>query len=186
MPADDLFSSYCDPNEQRDYVENGYSVFENPKAYNQPEDDYNYSNVGGTTILPAVTITAPASSTTSAPVVPLPYIPIQQKLHVRAGAGEKWTDATLSEWPENDFRLFVGDLGNEVTTEMLAKEFQGKYKSFVKAKVVRGVIPKRITYHISIYLILIYMICIVLLFQGWNMKSSGYGFLSFLDAFAII
>ena len=36
--------------------------------------------------------------------------------------------------PANDFRLFVGDLGNEVTTEMLAKEFQ-KYKTFAKAKV---------------------------------------------------
>jgi RNA recognition motif-containing protein len=45
-----------------------------------------------------------------------------------------WKDATLSEWPENDFRIFVGDLGTEVTDELLAKAFN-KYGSFAKAKV---------------------------------------------------
>lgn len=59
----------------------------------------------------------------------------QDKKFIRTGANEVWVDETLSEWPENDFRLFIGDLGNEVTTEMLAKEFQGKYSSFAKAKV---------------------------------------------------
>jgi hypothetical protein len=85
-----------------------------------------------------------------------PFIPIQQnKKYVRTGGGEVWVDPTLNEWPENDFRLFVGDLGNEVTTDALARQFQ-EYKSFAKAKVVRG---------------------------GWNSKSRGYGFVSFLDPF---
>ena len=28
-------------------------------------------------------------------------------------AGRVWTDETLADWPEDDFRIFVGDLGNE-------------------------------------------------------------------------
>lgn len=32
----------------------------------------------------------------------------------RMAGGQKWWDPTLTEWPPNDFRIFVGDLGNEV------------------------------------------------------------------------
>jgi RNA recognition motif-containing protein len=53
----------------------------------------------------------------------------------------------------DDFRLFCGDLGNEVTDEMLKKAFS-KFPSFAMAKVVRN---KR------------------------NQKTRGYGFVSFLD-----
>mmetsp|Transcript_7728 Transcript_7728/g.7927 ORF Transcript_7728/g.7927 Transcript_7728/m.7927 type:complete len:250 (+) Transcript_7728:77-826(+) len=82
-------------------------------------------------------------------------VPKEHKKYVRTGADTVWIDDTLNEWPENDYRLFVGDLGNEVTSDMLAKEFQG-YKSFVKAKIVR---------------------------EGYNLKSKGYGFVSFMDPF---
>src|SRR5690606_12074374 len=34
---------------------------------------------------------------------------------LRKGGGEVWEDPTLEEWPENDFRIFCGDLGNEVS-----------------------------------------------------------------------
>jgi hypothetical protein len=53
---------------------------------------------------------------------------------VRQAAGKRWFDPTLGEWPENDFRVFVGDIGNEVNDDHLAKAFQ-KYSSFAKAKV---------------------------------------------------
>jgi hypothetical protein len=33
---------------------------------------------------------------------------------VRQAAGQRWVDPTLLEWPENDYRIFVGNLGNEV------------------------------------------------------------------------
>jgi hypothetical protein len=79
----------------------------------------------------STTTTTSVSSTASA----LGADKLDSKKHVRVGAGEKWVDETLNEWPENDFRLFVGDLGNDVTTEMLAKEFQC-YTSFAKAKVI--------------------------------------------------
>ena len=52
-----------------------------------------------------------------------------------------------------DFRLFCGDLGNDVTDEVLTRVF-GRYPSFVKAKVVRD---KRTN------------------------KTRGYGFVSFKD-----
>lgn len=53
----------------------------------------------------------------------------------------------------DDFRLFCGDLGNEVSDELLSKAFR-KYPSFQKAKVVRD---KRTN------------------------KTKGYGFVSFKD-----
>lgn len=33
---------------------------------------------------------------------------------LREAAGKRWVDKTLLEWPDNDFRIFVGNLGNEV------------------------------------------------------------------------
>ena len=57
------------------------------------------------------------------------------KKFVRKAADEIWVDDTLKEWPDNDYRIFVGDLAKEVTTEMMAKTFQ-HYKSFAKAKVI--------------------------------------------------
>ncbi|KAG0197059.1 RNA-binding protein 42 [Mortierella sp. NVP41] len=72
---------------------------------------------------------------------------------VRKAAGKTWEDSSLLEFDENDFRLFAGDLGNEVTDELLTKTFS-KYPSFLKAKVVRD---KRTD------------------------KSRGYGFISFAE-----
>ena len=63
-----------------------------------------------------------------------PTAPRTNKTYVRTGGGEIWKDDSLNEWPEGDFRIFVGDLAKEVTTEHLAKHFQ-HYKSFAKAKV---------------------------------------------------
>jgi hypothetical protein len=57
-----------------------------------------------------------------------------KKAVVREAAGQRWVDPTLAEWPENDFRIFVGDLGNEVNDEALSKAFS-RYPSFAKAKV---------------------------------------------------
>ncbi len=70
---------------------------------------------------------------------------------MRKSAGEIWEDPTLEEWPENDFRIFCGDLGNEVTDEILSNAFR-KYSSFQKGRVIRD---KR------------------------TGKSRGYGFISF-------
>ena len=56
--------------------------------------------------------------------------------YMRKAAGEIWEDPTLEEWPENDYRIFCGDLGNEVSDHVLANAFR-KYASFAKAKVVR-------------------------------------------------
>lgn len=49
--------------------------------------------------------------------------------------GDKWDDFLLVEWLEDDYRIFVGDLGNECNDEMFARAF-AKYSSFVKVKVV--------------------------------------------------
>ena len=97
-----------------------YSAFENAAAYGLPESN----SLSAKPPLPPT----PNPSSTSGSIVK------QNKNFVRTAADNVWVDETLKEWPENDFRLFVGDLGNEVTTEMLAKEFQ-TFKSFNKAKV---------------------------------------------------
>ena len=72
---------------------------------------------------------------------------------LRKCAGEVWEDPTLLEWPAGDTRLFCGDLGNEVSDDMLAEPFR-KFRSFVKAKVVR---------------------------DARNNKTKGYGFVSFME-----
>uniref|UniRef100_A0AAV1V1Y2 RRM domain-containing protein n=1 Tax=Peronospora matthiolae TaxID=2874970 RepID=A0AAV1V1Y2_9STRA len=79
----------------------------------------------------------------------------KQKRHLRLAGGKVWEDLTLEEWPDNDFRLFCGDLGNEVSDELLAHSF-AKYASFQRARVVRD----KLTH-----------------------KSRGYGFVSFTDPF---
>ena len=71
----------------------------------------------------------------------------------RKGAGMIWEDESLNEWPENDYRIFVGDLGNEVNDQVLANAFI-KYPSFAKAKVIRNKITG---------------------------KTKGYGFVSVTD-----
>merc|ERR1719238_1791166 len=55
---------------------------------------------------------------------------------LRKAAGKIWRDQTLDDWPKDDYRLFCGDLGNEVTDDLLANAFR-KFSSFQKAKVIR-------------------------------------------------
>lgn len=73
---------------------------------------------------------------------------------LRSSAGATWVDKNMDEWPTDDFRIFVGDLGNEVSDATLTAAF-AKYSSFKRARVVRD---KR------------------------NGKSKGYGFVSLMDA----
>lgn len=77
------------------------------------------------------------------------------KKNLRMGGGEVWEDPTLADWPDNDFRLFCGDLGNEVSDELLAHSFS-RYATFQRARVVR---------------------------DKHTHKSRGYGFVSFADPF---
>merc|ERR1712066_1049901 len=69
------------------------------------------------------------SSTPAAPNKAAPTL-------LRKAAGKIWRDPTLDDWPKDDYRLFCGDLGNEVTDDLLANAFR-KYSSFQKAKVIR-------------------------------------------------
>ncbi|XP_030511567.1 RNA-binding protein 42 [Rhodamnia argentea] len=77
----------------------------------------------------------------------------KKKAIPRKAAGQSWEDPTLAEWPENDYRLFCGDLGNEVNDDVLSKAFS-RFPSFNMAKVVRD---KR------------------------TGKTKGYGFVSFAN-----
>ncbi|KAK9507299.1 hypothetical protein O3M35_007185 [Rhynocoris fuscipes] len=77
----------------------------------------------------------------------------KNKKLIRTAGGQIWEDATLAEWEDDDFRLFCGDLGNDVTDEVLTRAFS-KYPSFLKARVVRD---KRTN------------------------KTKGFGFVSFKD-----
>merc|ERR1719515_106460 len=60
----------------------------------------------------------------------------KERTILRRAAGKVWADPSLDDWPKDDFRLFAGDLGNEVTDDLLANAFR-KYSSFQKAKVIR-------------------------------------------------
>lgn len=71
----------------------------------------------------------------SGSTAPAPPPKNKNKKFMRAAGGDTWEDPTLAEWDENDFRIFVGDLGQEVTDELLTKAFS-RYVSFKRAKVV--------------------------------------------------
>lgn len=64
-----------------------------------------------------------------------------------------WEDHSLADWSDDDFRIFCGDLGNDVNDELLTRTFN-KYPSFMRAKVIRD---KR------------------------TGKSKGFGFISFKE-----
>ncbi|RLM79636.1 hypothetical protein C2845_PM12G11400 [Panicum miliaceum] len=81
-------------------------------------------------------------------------VEVTKKAVPRKAAGQSWEDPTLADWPENDFRLFCGDLGNEVNDDVLTKAFS-KYPSFNMARVIR---------------------------DKWTGKTKGYGFVSFANA----
>jgi RNA recognition motif-containing protein len=76
-----------------------------------------------------------------------------KRRYTRMAAGTVWEDMTLSEWDTDDFRMFCGDLGNEVTDDILSRAFN-RYPSFQKARVIRD---KRTN------------------------KTKGFGFVSFKD-----
>ncbi|XP_057760990.1 uncharacterized protein LOC130981407 [Arachis stenosperma] len=44
----------------------------------------------------------------------------KRKAVPRRAAGQTWEDPSLAEWPENNHRLFCGDLGNEVNDDVLS------------------------------------------------------------------
>jgi hypothetical protein len=58
------------------------------------------------------------------------------KKTVRQAGGITWEDQSLADWPEDDFRIFCGDLGNDVNDELLTRTFS-KFPSFQRAKVIR-------------------------------------------------
>jgi RNA recognition motif-containing protein len=89
----------------------------------------------------------------SAPMVQRRFDTDKPKVYYRKAAGQQWEDKTLAEWPENDFRIFCGDLGNEVNDDHLKNAF-AKYPSFQRAKVIRDKVSG---------------------------KTKGYGFVSFSD-----
>jgi len=101
---------------------------------------------GGST-LTYTSSSATAASSGGAAAQALPYL--------RTAAGAKWEDKKLAEFdPEHNFCIFVGDLGNECTDEMLTTAF-GKYPSFVKARVIKDALTQ---------------------------KNKGYGFVAYRDA----
>ena len=94
-------------------------------------------------------ITVPESSLQQQALPPPPPPPTQQQLAstyqmhnqsknpvVRVAAGKKWVDNSLNDFPENDFRLFVGNLDAVVTEQKLAEAFQSKYPSFVMCRII--------------------------------------------------
>jgi hypothetical protein len=95
----------------------------------------NFSTFGGNSgggIFPPQHTTATTTTTTA--VAASAAQGVKRPL-IRTAAGESWVDPTLEAWPENDYRIFVGNFGPEVTEEMLAQPFR-KFASFVKCRVV--------------------------------------------------
>jgi hypothetical protein len=89
-----------------------------------------------TTTLPPLPTASSITNPPLPPGPPPPPAPKSKKALVRAAAGKTWVDPTLAEWPENDYRIFVGNLSPDVTDQQLYSHF-AEYSSIQKAKVVR-------------------------------------------------
>ena len=76
-----------------------------------------------------------------------------KKARYRKAGKTTWVDPSLEEWPENDYRAHIRNLGNEVSEDFLWNAFK-QYKSLQKVKVV---------------------------YDKATGKSKGFGFLSFLS-----
>uniref|UniRef100_A0A6U0KRN2 RRM domain-containing protein n=1 Tax=Percolomonas cosmopolitus TaxID=63605 RepID=A0A6U0KRN2_9EUKA len=81
------------------------------------------------------------------------YQKSDKKIAQRSFGGETWEDASLLEWPENDYRIFVGNLPPDVDDAVLLQAFS-KYKSVAKVHVV---------------------------YNKKTEEPKGFGFVSFLD-----
>ncbi|XP_037870480.1 RNA-binding protein 42 [Bombyx mori] len=138
-----------------------------PKLYKQPKEDDDKKEKSASRKRKRDRSSEPP---TPAPAPPAPLVPppapvitvdvtVKPKKEkknrkvVRTAGGQVWEDVTLLDWPDDDFRMFCGDLGNDVTDELLIRTFS-KYSSFQRAKVIRD---KRTN------------------------KSKGFGFVSFKD-----
>jgi len=152
-------SESLDPNavQQTDQTYNQYQGYDT-SAYDYSQYDYSYQDYQ-----------APVSGVLYAPEQPAPTTqPVKKvktqtaqsqddgkrKRIVREAGGQRWEDTTLYHWPKGDFRIFVGNLGNDVNDDTLRNAFSSKYKSCTMGHVVRD---KR------------------------TQKTKGYGFVSFLD-----
>lgn len=148
LPAVPATVSYSKPAEIKNHTvyTYDYSALENPEPEPYYAASYDYSHAVASE---SAGLAAYSTNTQSSAPVQLRT----NKPCVRKAADEVWVDESLKEWPDNDFRVFVGDIGKDITTEQLAKAF-AHYKSFAKAKVIRG---------------------------NTDDKPKGYGFVSFLD-----
>jgi hypothetical protein len=82
----------------------------------------------------------------------------KQKRHLRTAAGKTWEDPSLADWPDDDFRIWVGQLGPECKDALLEQVFS-KYPSFNMA---RAAIDKR------------------------SGECRGFGFVSFADPMEMV
>ncbi|KAG8847815.1 hypothetical protein FRB96_001403 [Tulasnella sp. 330] len=69
----------------------------------------------------------------------------KRKTVLRKGGGKLWEDQTLLEWDDKWFRLFVGDVSNDVTDEILSSAFS-KYPTFTRARVIRDKLSAKAKY----------------------------------------
>ncbi|VVC43699.1 RNA recognition motif domain [Cinara cedri] len=80
---------------------------------------------------------AGCASSSSKIIIPLCNNNTREKQFYRKGGGKVWYDPTMKQWPNHDFRLFVGNLGREVNDHSLSVPFM-QYSSFIKAHVVKN------------------------------------------------
>ena len=55
-----------------------------------------------------------------------------KKRVVRTGGGQIWEDETLKDWDPNDYRVFCGDLGNDVTDEVNPNSSKKHYQNLIE------------------------------------------------------
>ncbi|GMH91256.1 hypothetical protein TrST_g400 [Triparma strigata] len=65
----------------------------------------------------------------------VPSAPSKSTSVVRSSCGKTWVDTSLADFPENDYRLFIGDLSRDATNSDLTSAFS-HFKSLALTKVI--------------------------------------------------
>lgn len=125
-------------------------------AGEKPVGSLDQGTLGGKRSVGAAALGVPAKRVVTVP----PPAPVSKpaahvvppKAALRQAAGKQWQDMSLADWAPTDYRIFVGNLGPEVTDHLLQSTFSAQYPSVSKVHVVR---EKR------------------------GNKSKGYGFVAF-------
>ena len=128
----------------------------------------------------------PGAAVAAGPVLPgasrpgVPHAGEKRSRALRTGAGKVWVDESMQDWPDNDFRIFVSNLTQEVTDEMLWRAFN-EFESLAKVRVCAGWLAGWLAGWACSQMTRPDLVSRPQVLKNYEGKCKGIGFVSFID-----